>query len=339
MKPGASVSLVTLAAAAALLPIPPVAVERWYSSTTYPIVQRAMTSLSNLAPFALSDVLCLWAVSAAGVLVYRRVRTKGWKRGLTQALGSLVVAASAVYLVFLGMWGLNYRRVPLIAKLVFEPAHISSTAVRHLGDLNAATLNRLYAAAHPGVMSLASLSASFDATTRQLGATAAIVPGRPKQTLLGGYFHQASIAGMTNPFLLETLIAPDLLDVERPFVVAHEWAHLAGYADESEANFIAWLTCRHGDAMAQYSGALIMIAYASPSRPLRDVLDLGPKVDLIAIQQRSAQTSHVLRVAARQGYDKYLKANRVEKGVQSYDAVVQLILGTTLDERGYPRRR
>ena len=51
---------------------------------------------------------------------------------------------------------------------------------------------------------------------------------------------------MTDPFFLETLLAPDLLDVERPFVIAHEWGHLAGYADESEANFIAWLACRRG---------------------------------------------------------------------------------------------
>ena len=51
---------------------------------------------------------------------------------------------------------------------------------------------------------------------------------------------------MTDPFFLETLLAPDLLDVERPFVIAHEWGHLAGFADESEANFIAWLACRRG---------------------------------------------------------------------------------------------
>jgi hypothetical protein len=47
----------------------------------------------------------------------------------------------------------------------------------------------------------------------------------------------------------------------------------------------------------------------------------------------------VLRTAARESYDKYLKANRVEKGVESYDAVIQLILGAALDETGYPRRR
>ena len=47
---------------------------------------------------------------------------------------------------------------------------------------------------------------------------------------------------MVDPFALEVMANPDLLPVERPFVAAHEWAHLAGYADESEANFVGWLT-------------------------------------------------------------------------------------------------
>jgi len=147
------------------------------------------------------------------------------------------------------------------------------------------------------------------------------------------------VSGMTDPFFLETLVAPDLLDVERPFVLAHEWAHLAGFADESEANYVAWLTCRHGDATAQYSAALETIGYAAPPGLLREVLDIGPRIDLAAIQYRYARTNRVLRVAARQGYDTYLKANRVEKGIESYDEVVQLILGAELDADGYPRRR
>ena len=52
----------------------------------------------------------------------------------------------------------------------------------------------------------------------------------------------------------------DLLEVERPFVIAHEWGHLAGYADESEANYIAWLTCMRGDEGAQYSAWLALLA-------------------------------------------------------------------------------
>ena len=75
--------------------------------------------------------------------------------------------------------------------------------------------------------------------------------GVPKRSLLGLYFRWAAIDGMTDPFFLEMIVNPDVLPVERPFVVAHEWAHLAGYAEESEANFVAWLTCAHGDARAQ----------------------------------------------------------------------------------------
>jgi hypothetical protein len=335
----ARAGVVVAAVAAALLPIPPAAVERWYSSWAYPAIQRFVTPLSNLAPIALFDVLCCWAVVTMVLLIYRRVRSEGWRRGLRRAAASMAVGAAIAYLAFLAMWGGNYRRVPLIEKLAFDPERIGTDAALKLGEGNAATLNRLYAAAHPGTLSLPSLAASFQETTRQLGARAPMVPGRPKPTLFGGYFHQVSVAGMTDPFFLETLLAPDLLDVERPFVIAHEWAHLAGYADEAEANFVAWITCRHGDAVAQYSAALAMYGYALPGKPPNQILDLGPRIDLYAMSYRYTQTIRSMRLAARKGYDAYLKANRVQKGVESYDAVVQLILGTSIDERGYPRLR
>jgi hypothetical protein len=244
----------------------------------------------------------------------------------------------AVYLAFLGAWGLNYRRVPLVEKVVFAEERITARAHAALGDRAVATLNAEYAGAHAAPVDLDALRAAFQDAHRALGG-APIVPGRPKATLLGWYFHKASIAGMTDPFFLETLLAPDLLEVERPFVIAHEWAHLAGYADESEANFLAYLTCQRGDAMARYSAALMVLGYAPGSVALKDALDPGPEIDLYAIRYRYRQTSGALRFAAREGYDRYLKANRVERGIESYDAVVQLILGVQLDAAGNPRLR
>lgn len=338
MRRAAAVALVAVAAAAAVLPLPSGLVERWYSTLVYPVIQRVLTPLSNVVPFALFDALCATTLCAFAIAAYRHVRRFGWLRGGGRLAGLAVVGASAVYLLFLATWGLNYRRVPIVEKVDFNPSRIAHAAALQLGDANAATLNRLHAEAHARALSLDALSSSFDDAVQRMGG-APIVHGRPKQTLLGGYFHQISVAGMTDPFFLETLVAPDLFEVERPFVIAHEWAHLAGYADESEANFIAWLACRHGDALAQYSAALIMIGYAVPSRPIRDVLDIGPRIDLWAMQYRYARTNAMLRLAARRGYDTYLKANRVEKGVESYDAVVQLILGIEMDREGYPRRR
>lgn len=334
-----SAAIVVLAALLAIVPIPKTPVERWYSGAIFPRLQRTLTPVSNAVPFALFDVVLVAATVAFALLAYRRIRDEGWRRGGIRIVRATAMSASVVYLVFLATWGLNYRRVRLMDKVEFNASRVNPATARSLGDANAATLNRLYAAAHRTPLSIGKLAAAFHDAQRQLGARLPIVPGRPKQTLLGGYFHQIAVTGMTDPFFLETLVAPDLLEVERPFVIAHEWAHLAGYADESEANYVAWLACRHGDEQAQYSAALSLIGYAAPSRPLRSALEMGPRLDLFAIQRRYLGTSPVLRTAARESYDKYLKANRVEKGVESYDAVVQLILGTVLDEAGYPRRR
>ena len=320
------------ALAGALVPIPEGLVERWYSLGVYSILQRILTSASNLVPIALFDVMWVSTAAAFATVSYRCIRTSGWHAGGLRLAVLTVRAVAVVYLVFLATWGLNYRRVALIDKLAYDPERITAAAANRLGEDNAATLNSLYARAHASPESLTSLAAAFQDAVRSLGARRSVVPGRPKPTLLGGYFHEISVAGMTDPFLLETLIAPDLLDVERPFVIAHEWAHLAGYADESEANFVAWLTCRRGDERARYSAALALIGYAGP----RAALDLGPRIDIFAIGYRYARTNQTLRFAARQGYDKYLKANRVERGVESYDAVVQLILGTGMDPGGNP---
>ena len=321
------------ALAGAVAPIPEWAVERWYSQGIYPALQRLLTGGTNRVPFALFDVMWVAAAAAAAIAVYRCLRTLGWRTGALRLAVITVHSAAIVYVAFLAAWGLNYRRVPLIEKLDFEPSRVTHAAAERLGEDNVATLNALYARAHASPASLPSLAAAFQEAVRSLGATRAVVPGRPKPTLLGGYFHETAVAGMTDPFFLETLIAPDLLDVERPFVVAHEWAHLAGYADESEANFVAWLTCRRGDDAAQYSAALALIGYASPRSR---VLDPGPRLDIFAISYRYSRTNQTLRFAARKGYDKFLKANRVERGVESYDAVVQLILGTVLDRSGGP---
>jgi hypothetical protein len=324
-----------LALAGALLPLPAWMVERWYSDGFYPLFQRMVTPASNRLPFALFDVLWIGAAAAATTAAYRCVRAAGWMAGAVRFATYIARAVALGYVVFLVTWGLNYRRLPLIERLAYDPGRVNPAAATHLGNANAGTLNALYERAHAAPGSIESLAVAFQDAVRALGATRPVVTGRPKPTLLGGYFHQTAVAGMTDPFLLETLIAPDLLDVERPFVIAHEWAHLAGYADESDANFVAWLTCRRGDAAAQYSAALALLGYARP-RNLNVALDLGPRIDVYTIGYRYARTNETLRFAARQGYDKYLKANRVERGVESYDAVVQLILGTQLDPNGNP---
>jgi hypothetical protein len=188
------------------------------------------------------------------------------------------------------------------------------------------------------------LEAPFGEAQAALGATRLAVTGVPKRSLLSFYFRRAAIDGMTDPLFLEIIVNPDVLDFERPVVIAHEWAHLAGYANEAEANFVAWMTCVRGNASAQYSGWLAayqhtLNALPRPDRSSVKALDPGPLEDLRAMSARYERSSKTVREAARGVYDEYLRANRVPEGIGSYDAVVRLMVGTRFTAPGTPALR
>ena len=173
-----------------------------------------------------------------------------------------------------------------------------------------------------------------------------VAPGRLKATLLGPYFRWTGIDGMVDPFALEVLANPDLLPWERPFVAAHEWAHLAGFADESEASFVAWLAMLRGDEAAQYSGWLYVYWQVSGDlgpadrQLLAGALETGPRRDVSAIVERLRRGQlPALRTASWAIYDQYLRANRVEEGIRSYGEVVTLILRARFADGFRPVRR
>jgi hypothetical protein len=340
--------VIGLAAVLAIVPLPPEAIERLYSTTAYARLQPVLTRASNLVPFALFDVACvtiaLWWIAATARDLFRR-RRHGWI-GLFGRLSmrTLVVAASA-YLAFLGLWGLNYRRVPLAAKLELDPASVSGEAVRQLAEDAVVALNALYDEAlgdrAPSVSPIdRRLARAFLEAQQVLGVPRPARPARPKHTLLDPYFRAGAVQGMTAPFLLETLVPSDLLPVERPAVVAHEWSHLAGFADEGEAGFVAWLTCLRAPPGARYSGWLSLYTEASQALPAAardDVasrLGPGPREDLRAIAERWRRNVRpAVSSAGWQMYDRYLRANRVEAGAASYGHVLRLVVGTELGRR------
>jgi Protein of unknown function (DUF3810) len=337
--------VILLAFAAAIAPLPPAVVEVRYSRGIFPAMQTAITPITNLVPFALLDVAIVVTVIAIGMRLYRSARRSGVMRALLFGIVPLLTCAAVAYLVFLLIWGFNYRRVPLEEKLAFDRGRVTHDAVLRLGENAARMLNTTYDRAHADGQDGPTLDAAFAAAERMLGVPRPAALGVPKASLLQWYFRIAAIDGMTDPFFLEVIVNPDVLPFERPFVVAHEWGHLAGYASEDEANLIAWLACLQGDALARYSGWLAVYEHASGSLPRTDRVALakqlapGPRADLGASAARFARSSPVVRTAARDVYDSYLRANRVEEGIESYTAVVRLIVGSGMEEGQAPRLR
>jgi hypothetical protein len=347
-------AVIALAVAAALVPIPPSLIERVYSRAVFPRLQPAITTVSNLVPFALFDVLVLAALVLIVWWLARAIRA-GRRRGWVATGVRLVIAAAALagaaFLLFLVAWGFNYRRQPLSSSLDFDRRRVTPEAARRLGGEVVARLNALHAPGHGAGWPKAgavdpTLAASLRDVQRALGGMPSVVPGRPKRTLLDAYFIRVGVAGMTDPYFLETMIASDILPFERPAVVAHEWAHLAGFADESEANFIAWLACLRGGPGHRYSGWLALYGELADSltreewREINAALGDGPRQDIRAMRERYER--HVnprLSAAGWKVYDEYLKANRVESGARSYGEVVSLVLGTRFVTETEPRLR
>jgi hypothetical protein len=346
--------VVALALAFAFAPLSAGVVERWFSGRVYPRIQHTLTPATNALPLAVFDILFVAALVAVVVVLTRGSRA-AWKsrrlKPVLLALGHVVAAAAFVYLVFLGAWGFNYRRVPMSERLDMARGAPASEEVVQLGLRAVAEMNRLHDQAHrvgwpADEWQHDELRTAFAEVQRALGGTTPAVPGRLKPTMFGAYFRWVGVDGMINPFGLEVLANPDLLPFERPFVAAHEWAHLAGYAHEAEANFVGWLTAQRADATAQYSAWLFLYWQVSGEvgdqdrKVLAAALGPGPNRDVAAIVARLRQgTWPMLQRAGWAAYDQYLKANRVDEGIRSYGEVVTLILRARFDDGWIPVRR
>jgi Protein of unknown function (DUF3810) len=334
--------IVLLAIGVALVPLPEPLVEQYYADWLYPALQARLTSWSNETSVSLFDVF-------AGVLGVLFVL--GWLRALRGAVrrrslwpvlgafGQTVTLAAGLYLWFVLVWGFNYARQPLETVIGYDSSRVTPEALRALADRASDEVNRRYAEAHAAGFPTAGempppLVTAMHEVEQRFGRPRKTTPSRPKRTLLGVFFRASGVDGMHAPFLLETLLNPDLTAPERPAVLAHEWAHLAGYAPEDDASFVGLLAALRADSASRYSAWLALFHDVvgqlpqSEQRRLIAKLDAGPRADREAIAARLESRVELVSRVSWQTYDQYLKSQGVREGIQSYSRVVQLILGS-----------
>jgi hypothetical protein len=297
-------------------------VERWYSRGLFPWISSIAEPLADAVPFSWLDVVVPLALLLTVVIIIRRKPV--WLLNLIAVL----------YLIFFWSWGLNYHREPLASKLPMDSSRAKADAIDQFARRAAVRINMLY---------LQKQRLPYDEgrtrgeAAQRVGRVVSAIDRRdwnaPQRLKVSGlaslWFHMAGIDGMFNPFPQEPIVSNSLLDIERPFVMTHELAHVRGYPDEGEANLIAVLaTILSSDRDFQYSGWLSIWLYLR-TRELDQLLDAGPRADLQRIFDRF-QKEQIPWVSSFQTVllDLFLKANSVEQGVRSYSKVVILAAGT-----------
>ena len=334
--------LLTVASLVALLPPGAVTVERWYADWLYPIIQANLTSLSNRSPIALFDVAVVaFILILLGIWIrsIRLARKKPVLRSLFRGFIGTLTLLSIVYLWFLASWGLNYARPPLESTMPYDASRITPEAVRVLAEYSIDRANTTYAAGHaagfPAIMaSPEALMAALHGVEREFGRPRPTVFAKPKWSIFSPFYRASGVSGQLGPFFLETLLNPDLTGPERPQVLAHEWAHLSGYAPESDASFIGLLAALRAGPAAEYSAWLDLVSESVnqlqpvTQRIVLEKLAQAPRDDQAAIRERLKKLVRPVEKVAWSSYDQMLKSQGVEEGIQSYSRVIELIIGT-----------
>ena len=320
-------------------------IEHVYANGAYPVWEHVAFAITNPLPWSLGDVAfaagiiaIVWRLAAWG----RHQPRRRLGSALTMALLD-VVAIVALYAIWFEVsWGWNYARAPIQARVAFDSARVTPRAATALRVRAMARMNALAARAHAGAgvpfdrdalraLWLPAVERGGDRWTPEVGA--------PKPTLTDPFMQATGTSGYINPFTLTVQVASDLLWFERPFDQAHEWSHVAAYAREDEANYLAIVTClRSRDPVVQYSGWFELFLYL-PQKPRYARREFSPLVwqDFAAIRRRNARHINVLLAHwSWRTYNAYLKSNRIAAGIQNYNEVTRLVLGVPLDAQALP---
>jgi hypothetical protein len=297
-------------------------VELWYARGVFPTISHLAGRLADAIPFSWLDVVLPLGAILLAILVWKRQ----WP--------SLVNLAAGLYLLFFWTWGLNYHRQPLQLKLQLDSERMGKEAMAEFTREAAAQLNRLYREREKGMSEDSQTQAE---AVRRVRRVIALIDNSDWESarriktsrITNPWLHAAGIDGVFNPFPHEPIVSDTLLDIERPFVIAHELAHVRGYPDEGDANLIAtFATLLSDDPSFQYSGWLNLWLYLR-NRELDELLDPGPRQDLRRISERARREQiGWINDLQQTVLDWFLKANRVEEGVQSYSRAVLLAAGT-----------
>ena len=311
-------------------------VEQSFTNGYYPAWEHLWSSFTRVLPFSFGDVIALAGIALA---IAALIFVRPWWRAL---LGIGALCGFFAFWFYAG-WGFGYSRSPLEERAQFSAERVNPEAIDILRKIAIAQMNRLAPVAHR-----AHSTRGFDRgvlrdawlpVVQRLGDRWQPNVSPAKRSLAGAFMNLNGTSGFTNPFSLETQLAPDLLWIERPFTQAHEWSHVAGFNREDEANYIGLVSClRDPDPIVQYSGWLELFLYLPPLAKYPHKMFVEEVwSDFAALRARNAHFVNLnfSRFSWRV-YNSYLKSNRIASGVRNYDEVTRLLAGIPLDAQGLP---
>jgi len=307
-------------------------VEAVYARRIYPVIGPVVAFVPSLLPFSLGTTvivaLLVWApvYLVLNIVRWRRGRLGFWRAG-ERTLAGYVIVAAFLFHSFELFWGYNYLRPPLEERLDltaadFSPELRSETARYIVGQ---AVATQVPVAEWDRAELDALVDAAMDRALRDLEGRGTPVVSPLKGGLTGHMLALQGSGGVVIPQSLEAHVDFGAPAHRLAFTAAHEKAHLAGFARERDANFVAWYALtRADDPRLRYAGYFGVVRYFLNAETRELALPLA--ADLAAVTNyRNSRVSEPVQRVHRRTYRVYLRANRMPAGFDDYSQVWQLI--------------
>ncbi|MFT3901967.1 MAG: DUF3810 domain-containing protein [Niabella sp.] len=321
----------------------PAIVEKYYTYGIYPIISRILRILLGWIPFSIGDIfyslIIIWLIRKIFILI-KRIKARQINRSaLWPFVKQFVFIFLWIYVIFYGLWGLNYSRTGISAQLSLAEKTYTTADLDTLTTLLQQRLNQYAGVLTPTMRnSLRKHKNLFNEASKAYKIAEKKYPFLQYSPIsvkpsifsyLGNYL---GFQGYYNPFSGEAQVNTTIPSFEEPFVTTHEIAHQLGYGKENEANFVGFLACRlHPSPDFKYSVYYDMYHYS--------IGELYQRDSVLALRKDSLLHPQVLkdRKAYREFYKKYrnpfepvitwayshfLKANNQPNGKETYDEVV-----------------
>jgi len=305
-----------------------------YSNGLYPVISTTLSTYTSWFPFSLSDLFYTTLIVYFLVALFLVITLKKKRKIIISITAKLIIV---IYISFYWLWGFNYFRSNIYSRITLsEKVHTNDLFTYTLDQLIIATNQQREKFDFSNNQNIDSIiEATYKNEAEFLGIHYPMGKRRIKSFLYAKYMSAASIGGYIGPFFNEVHTNPLLLSLQMPAVIAHEKAHQFGIASESEANFYAWYICiKSGNNDLSYSANLYMLrhflGYAKQNCPDTDFNSkISEKVyeDMIQIREHwKALHINSVDVISSFIYDKYLRFNHVDQGINDYGGAVQLII-------------
>jgi hypothetical protein len=340
------ICLLVLAAAIKIMSLSGEVVERYYSTGIYPFISRVQRFLFGWIPFSIGDLVYfgvgLWLVFLLVKLIRRLIRREVNKAWLWAALRRVVFVVLLVYVLFNGLWGLNYDRRGIATQLQLNVKPYTTTELARLVSLVCIRLNTLDSVEKVSSLKLGPSRTIFAGAIGAYDSLAGCDPrfrySTPsiKSSLYGYLNDYLGFGGYYNPFTGEAQVNTTLPDLEQPFTACHEMGHQLGYAKENEANFSGYLAARSSaDPAFRFSVYADLYLYAARElymrdsnlvRPLREHLRPFVRQYFRQVQRFNRKFENPFEPVVRDLYGNYLRANRQPQGLMTYNEVVAWLI-------------